>query len=441
MLLDVRIHARIQKHKARVAGHFIGSKFSTDVAWNLGSLALLGASGVVINTIIARQPPFSLGVFNQAFGFYIVFSQLAAGGMHFSIVKHVSQIDDRRLMATVISSGLLAISASALAVASGAFLLAHYIGRLFPSPDVALGIQFMCPALVLFAINKGYMMALNGTRRMRAYAVCQGLRYLLMIAAIIVLVLDGFSGAYLVWCFTISEFVLAIGLIRYVHRAVVETSLGYVARGWVLRHLAFGVRGFFGGMLSDLNTRVDIILLGYFVSDARVGVYSFAAVLAEGFGQISYVVKQNLDPIIGRLSAARRLTELRLLMRKVVFVFVPSMFAVTLASVLAFPIVIRLFTDQRFMEGWPIFAVLLAGVVINAGFRPFQGVFLLTGQPGIHSLFFLTVVLSNAILNIVFIRCMGIMGAAVATSLAYVIEATLILYGVRRILKPGAIST
>jgi O-antigen/teichoic acid export membrane protein len=71
------------------------------------------------------------------------------------------------------------------------------------------------------------------------------------------------------------------------------------------------MRGFFGGMLSDLNTRVDIILLGYFVNDASVGIYSFAAVFAEGFGQISYVVKQNLDPIIGRFTAAKSIDKLR----------------------------------------------------------------------------------------------------------------------------------
>ena len=71
-------------------------------------------------------------------------------------------------------------------------------------------------------------------------------------------------------------------------------------------------------MLSNVNTRVDIILLGYFVNDASVGIYSFPAVFAEGFGQISYMVKQNLDAIIGRLTAAKSTDQLRSLMRRVV---------------------------------------------------------------------------------------------------------------------------
>src|SRR5262245_52235773 len=103
-----RINSQIQNCTSTLVKHLLTCKFSTDVLWNLGSLALLGASGVLINTIIAHcQSPASLGVFNQIFAFYIVLSQLAVGGMQFSIVKYVSHTDDRPLMTTVISSALV----------------------------------------------------------------------------------------------------------------------------------------------------------------------------------------------------------------------------------------------------------------------------------------------------------------------------------------------
>src|SRR6266576_936575 len=219
----IRLNSQIQNGTATLVNHLFKSKFSTDVLWNLGSLALLGASGVLINTIIARyQSPASLGIFNQAFAFYMVLSQLAVGGMQFSIVKYLSHTDDRDLMATVISSALVAITVTAVLVAVVAFLFSHSIGVLFESKDVALGIQFICPALVLFSVNKGFMMVLNGTRRMRAYAVFQGLRYLLLIVSVIGLILAGFEGPYLVWCFLASELLLAIGLIGFVQKSVVR---------------------------------------------------------------------------------------------------------------------------------------------------------------------------------------------------------------------------
>jgi O-antigen/teichoic acid export membrane protein len=371
------------------------------------------ASGVVINSIIAHyQSPASLGVFNQAFAFYIVLSQIAVGGMQFSLVKHLSHTDDADAMATIISSALLAITVTAVVVATMVFLLAHYVGVAFESAEVKLGIQFICPALVLFSVNKALMNVLNGTRRMRAYAIFQALRYVVIVLVLIGLVLAGFSGAYLAWCFFVSELFLAVGLFKFVHQFVARFGLRHVARSWIFRHVSFGMRGFFGGMLSDLNTRVDIILLGYFLNDAHVGIYSFAAVFAEGFGQISYVVKQNLDPIIGRFTATENIEQLRALMRRVTVLFVPSMCALAILSILFFPLMARLLTGDRFADSWPILVILLVGIVVNSGFRPFQGVFLLSGRPGLHSLFFLTVVLSNVLLNVIFIERMGAIGAA-----------------------------
>src|SRR5262245_19467502 len=81
----IRIHSQIQNYKSKIESYLLTGKFGKDVIWNLGSLALLGASGVLINTIIASyQSPASLGIFNQAFAFYIVLSQFAVGGMQFS---------------------------------------------------------------------------------------------------------------------------------------------------------------------------------------------------------------------------------------------------------------------------------------------------------------------------------------------------------------------
>ena len=63
MYHDIRIHSQIQNYKSKIGNYLLTGKFSTDVVWNLGSLALLGASGVLINTIIAHyQSPASLGL-------------------------------------------------------------------------------------------------------------------------------------------------------------------------------------------------------------------------------------------------------------------------------------------------------------------------------------------------------------------------------------------
>ena len=44
-------------------------------------------------------------------------------------------------------------------------------------------------------------------------------------------------------------------------------------------------------------------MLGYFMSDTIVGIYSFASTFAEGFAQLSTVIRQNVDPIVGKCFA------------------------------------------------------------------------------------------------------------------------------------------
>ena len=63
MYHDIRIHSQVQNYRSKIGNYLLTGKFSTDVLWNLGSFALLGASGVLINTIIAHyQLPASLGL-------------------------------------------------------------------------------------------------------------------------------------------------------------------------------------------------------------------------------------------------------------------------------------------------------------------------------------------------------------------------------------------
>ena len=48
----------------------------------------------------------------------------------------------------------------------------------------------------------------------------------------------------------------------------------HVCRSWLKRHLAFGARGLMSGVFLELNTRIDVLAIGLFLSDTDVGTYS-----------------------------------------------------------------------------------------------------------------------------------------------------------------------
>ena len=417
---------------------FTPSRFRRDVCWNIGSLAVLGLSGLVINALIlTRQGPEALGVFNQVFAFFIVVSQVAVGGLQSSVLKQCSYVQSNLPeCARIVSSALILTTAAGVPVCFGLFLLRHTIGSLLESPAVALGLTFALPGLFLFSFNKVFIMALNGLRHMRAFAIFQALRYIMILVGVVVVIARGWPGSHLALSLTLAEMVLFAALIAYIRCALfpLQFSFSPVMRAWFRRHISFGARGFLSGVLIEMNTRVDVMMVGYFMSDAMVGLYSFASTFAEGFAQLCNVLRNNVDPLVGKAFSEgdkERITELA---RKIRTTFSPLMALLGAVLVAGFPLLIGLLTSkEENWQSWGVFAILMGGIVLGAGYRPFIALSLQGGRPGTFTLLTMGSVFTNAILNISFIPWLGIFGSALATATVYVLEVCAVIVLARRL--------
>lgn len=412
------------------------SRFSVDVQWNVGSLAILAACGVAINVVIAAfQGADALGVFNQVYAVYIFASQIATGGFQLSVLKHCAHHRaDRTRCGELTTSALIITTLPAGVVCGGLYLFRNAFGNVLDSPGVALGIAFSLPGLFFFALNKVLLNALNGLRRMKAFAVFQSLRFILILAGVVAIVLGGYPGSHLTLALTASETVLFMVLAGYVYKRVFWLSLPREFGGWVRTHLGFGLRAFLGGLFSEANTRVDVLMLGYFLDDRSVGIYSFAAIFAEGFSQLIHVVKRVADPVLGGYFSSGQLSEISSFSRKVRRAVYPAMAVVTVSAVGLFPVLPWLLVrDEAFSASWALFAILMGGIFLNSGYRPFNGIFLLGGRPGIHTLFVGAAVVGNIALNALMIPRFGTYGAAGTTALVIVLQALLIILLARKV--------
>jgi O-antigen/teichoic acid export membrane protein len=414
------------------------SRFTRDFIWNVASLGVLGVSGMLINSIILSAcGNAALGVFNQVFAIYIIASQLAVGGLQFSTLKHCSHVQDNLPeCALVTSSALMLVALLGLPICLGLFLLRPIIGREILSPAVAEGLGYAVPGLFLYSLNKVLLMVLNGLRHMRAFAIFQALRYLLILGGVILVIILGWPGSRLPLSLTLAEVLLFIGLWEYIRHKLfsLEFSFSAVMRSWFRRHLSFGTRGFLSGVLIEMNTRVDVLLIGYFLSDVMVGIYSFGAVFAEGFAQLCIVMRQNLDPLIGQAFAERDRERIMALSSKVRQKFLPLMVGLGAALVAGFPLLIWLISpDPANWKSWGILAILVGGIVVGASYRPFSGILLLGGRPGMFTFLMASSVTLNALLNLLLIPHLGIAGSALATSTVYMLEALAVVLMARQL--------
>jgi len=412
-------------------------RFGTAVVWNVASLVVLGVSGILLTLLILNgYGKSTLGVFNQALAAYIFFSQLAVGGINASTLRAIAERrDDARHVATVVVGAFVPTLLLALGTTLLFWLARTPIAALLESPDTALGIEAAAPGLFCFALNKVGLAVVNGLERMRAFAVYTALRYLTILIALAgFLVFDEQRawGPRLAFVFSFSEGVLLLALLPEVLPRLRWSLVGDWA-GWAREHLRYGVKSFASGVLLELNARVDILMIGYFMADAFVGIYTLAAMVAEGLYQLLVVLQNMYNPILAREIAARRFEELRALVRRGKWRTYAAMAGVGAAAVLLYPYVQPLLSSEPGMEqSVTPFAWLMLGIVLAAGYIPFAQTLLMANRPGWHTLYMVVTVLINVVGNALLIPHWGLAGAAISTASALFLSTFVLRALVRR---------
>jgi O-antigen/teichoic acid export membrane protein len=402
-------------------------RFSRDVWWNVAALAVAGGCGILFNyAVSAVYGASALGAFNQVFAVYIILSQFGALGFHYSLLRSVASATTERERKVATTTALLATAVIGGLVAAATWLLAGPIGRLLDSDAVGRGVAHVAPGVFFFSLSKVTLACLNGLERMRWYAILFGGRFVLMLIGFAVCAGLDVDAAQLPIVITLAEAVILLASLVPVAGQIGRVG-GAELGPRIREHLRFGVRGFSSGLASELNTRVDVLILGVYASDAVVGAYSFAAILAEGMYQLLIVLRTSYAPTVIRLWTGDQKQQLTGLVRRVRDRTWLGAAGVGLVAAVGYALVVpHLTSDPALADSWQYFAILLAGMVASAGYAPFQPMLLYGGLPGWHTVFMLAIAMVNAAGNLILVPMHGPIGAAAATAAAFALGVLLL---------------
>ncbi len=395
-------------------------KFVSDTGWNYGAFALMAGTGVILNFfIVVVMGVEALGVFNQTYAIFVVVGQVATLGIHDSTQKHVAEHGDGEasLRSAIATGAVQAAAFFGFVTALILYLAADGIGAAFESDAVGTSVAFIAPGVGLFAFNKTLIGILNGQRRMREYALAQSLRVLVILLFCISVGVVGGEAAYLGLGFTVAEAVLLPLLLFFVRPRWRQMDAETFA--WVARHAKFGFKALTNGILAEAYIRIDVIMLGLFLDDVQVGIYSFAALFVEGLYQVPAVVRTVSNPVlVGLIKAKDMIATVKFTRR----VFVASIAIYALAAgtcLLIFPMLAPYFPDGLIVGAYPLLFPLLGGLLLYAGFVPLDYVLLQAGMPGRQSMLMAFNISINIVLNAILIPMFGLWGAAVATGVSF----------------------
>ncbi len=402
------------------------TRLRRDVAWNLVPVVLLGAVGLGMNFAIARwwgRGP--LGVFNLVTIAYFAFAVVGACGLQFSVLRAVAERpDDREYVAGVVVGALVPNLALA-ALATLAFVLLRRPAAMLEGSDaLAEGMLWAAPGLFCFAVNKVLFGVVNGLRRMRAFAIYTSLRYVLIAAGLLIARATHVSGEQLAVIWTFTEGTLLLVLVGEL-LCTVSVARARSWWRWTRIHMAYGLRGITATLAYEINSKLDVWMLGAAgFSTEVIGVYALAAALNDGAMQLPVVVQNNVNPVIALSLAQGKPGEVDDLVRRTRKWFVPAFGAACAFGALVYPHVIpTVVGNHAFAAGATPFAILMAGLALSSPWLPFGQLMLMADRPGWHTVLMLLVVCANFVANIALIPLLGIEGAAASTSISVIASA------------------
>jgi O-antigen/teichoic acid export membrane protein len=406
------ILGRLIGDRARPVAANVAARFAALISLAVATLvvARLGGPAGVGAYALLRVLPWLAGI-------------LLAGGLPGAIPYFLAGPgrSDRRTPLTIIAIALGGGATGGLLWVLGASVLQHAFFRGLPTAEVAwAGLLVLTQLSVVTA--KASSQGTDDLAGSNRVFVLEEFLFLPAYLAVLALGATGTSAiiAGLVLADTGTSFLAWRRLVRRGYlRGARRPSLDLGRRVYW-----FGMRAHFGVVLSLLNLRFDFAILSALAGPATVGVYAIASKYAELLRLFPLALTYVLYPGYAREGPEVAGRKARTLLPRTGLLTAAAAIPLGIGAAVIIP---ALYGDQFRGAIVPVYILLvgLAGEGIGGVITPFlYGV----GRPGLNSAAMASGVAVTVLLDLLLIPRMGVVGAAVASSAAY-LTATTVLVG------------
>jgi O-antigen/teichoic acid export membrane protein len=404
------------------------------VASSLFTSASIQALSLLTGVILARTfGPHGRGALTAILLWPIILAAVGSLGVSDSITFHAS----RRTapVGTLFgTAALLALGQSTLLIGIGLVVIPLVL-RPYGTNALHLGLIFL--AVIPLNLATLYCMAIvNGLQKYRRFQIVRVL--------VVVLIAGGLVGLWVMDALTLSAAVIVYLAANSVAAFV---AVGLVTHGTELRLgvslklarklLGYGIKSHTSNVAGLLNMQLDQLVISIFLAPARLGLYVIAVTMSSVTNLIGVSVSFVALPAIAHLKRAEeRLVAAK---RYISGTFVLSAFS-TVPVLLFTPQLIKFFFGAEFVAATDACRlVLLAGIVLSTG-RVVEAILKAINRPleaGVaETLALVATVVGLAAL----LPTMGIVGAGLASLIAYLISTGFALYRASRALETSILS-
>ncbi len=402
----------------------------------LAGTVVASVLGILAEILIPRAlVPAVYGRLGLAYGIVSAVSSLAILGIPNGVTRFLSEKESAHNRVDVLQSGY-AISLAGAAIAAAAIYLGRFeIASLMDDPEVAPLLAAFVPYLLAFPIAKVSVGVLRAEGRTTAATLAQRIGpRVLGLAFVAGLIAAGrpVAGAIGYWLsLSVVGALLALYAVRQ-HIDIGSLVARLPNRDTVRELWSFSWPLAAGASLHIMLANVDIVMLGYFLDSASVGYYRSIQPLKQvifffsgsfAFLFLPLATKHYSQGDFDGLDALYTVTT-----KWIVWLTFPTVLLFTLFS----PAVIQLFFGTAYLPAAPALSVLMAGLFYRVLVGLDGDMVKAINRPRVEFFAAVPGVLVNVILNTALIPRFGIVGAAFATVIGYVVYNTIEVVAIYR---------
>jgi O-antigen/teichoic acid export membrane protein len=308
-------------------------------------------------------------------------------------------------------------------IIAGAFLLNLYGNWLFP------GVSKFYLWLALMAFPVGLLQGLlsslfQGMQDFRRYNLTTLVAPTFLLFFVSLFMIFGRSNlSEVIIAFTIAQTAGILTTWLLLRSVLVQTNrISVIAEFEYAKQLIqYGFKAHLGNILAFINYRADIFLVNLLINPAAAGVYVIAVVMSEKLWILSQAVSTVILPKLSELNeddeSRKQLTPF--IARWVLLI---TLMAATIMALISIPF-IRILFGYNYSDAVRPLLFLLPGIVLGSLSRVLANDIAARGRPELNMYTEGIIVIVNVAGNLLLIPFMGTAGAALATTIAYSINA------------------
>ena len=410
------------------------SKTMKDVQWSFISLVTASFSHLLLRIVLGRElGPSGLGLYTLVFTIYMFGMQFAAFGIGAALTKYIAQYhDDLPKIKEYVTSGVLGSMVSGTVFGILLYLLSGIISiQFFHNPEMTDLLKITALCFPFIAMQKVVIGALNGMRKMKLYAIVNIVQNVsvMVVSIILVMLFDmGVRGAVIGYVVpTILIGVLSLTLIKgnfSINMGILRTAIREIS--W------FGFYVVLANSIGIINTQIDSLMIGHFMSETDVGYYAVAVLFMQAITLLPQAVQRVTNPSIARYYGKKDYGNIRHLIKGTMFKI--SVITILIVSFLVVfgKVLIEIIFTTEFLPAYIPLLILLIGYAIYAAFISVGTCLSSIGKIKIVFRISLVCAILNTLLNIILIPRFGLVGAASATSISLVFTTLINTYFILR---------